>query len=129
MERALAAEWAQSGRSPIKFSRFAGCPFVVLLQLPDRDEPVEFLLHLEEPSTGNMIFSAAPTIEAWRFWRQARLCNSAWLSSSQENKRRITTWAKDPRRFYRARSYMAPHFIEAWSTYLDFLPLIKLTRP
>lgn len=101
---------------------------MVLLRLPDRDEPVEFLVYLEEAAAENMIFSAPATVEAWRFWRAARLCNSAWQTSSRENKRRILVWAEEPQRFYRARSYMAPYFIEAWTTYLGFLPLIKLMR-
>lgn len=85
-------------------------------------------MYLEEPAAGNLIFSAPTTVEAWRFWRAARLCNSAWLACDQDNKRRIITWSKEPQRFYRARSHMASYFIGAWTTYLGFLPLIKLMR-
>jgi len=85
-------------------------------------------MYLEEAAAGNMIFSAPATVEAWRFWRAARLCNSAWLACDQDNKRRIIAWSKEPQRFYRARSFMAPRFIEAWTTYLSFIPLIKLMK-
>lgn len=85
-------------------------------------------MHLEEAVAGNMIFSAPATIEVWHFWRIARICNSAWLACDQGNKRRIIAWSKEPQRFYRARSYMAPYFIEAWAAYISYIPLIKLMK-
>lgn len=85
-------------------------------------------MHLEETAAGNMIFSAPATVEAWRFWRIARICNSSWLACDLDNKRRIVTWSKEPQRFYRARSFMAPRFIDAWYAYLPYIPILKLMK-
>ena len=128
LEKALTAEWDLSGRPPLKFGQGIEHSFRVLIQIPEREEPTEFTVYLEEPAQGNTIFTSTAVVEAYRFWRQARYCCTIWMSSTKENKNRILRWSKNPALFARARSMFAPHFINAWSSYLPFIPLIKLMR-
>lgn len=86
------------------------------------------VMYLDEPAQGNMLFTSIRVVEAWRFYRKTRGLCTFWVANSQENKRRILAWSKDPQRFYRAKSYMAPHFIDAWYDYLPYIPIIKLMK-
>ena len=128
LEQALAAEWALSGRPPLKFGSAISHPLKALIAIPGREEPVEFTAYLDEPAHGNMLFTSEAVVEAWLFYRKARYCGTIWVSSTRENKNRILNWSRNPARFYRARSHFALHFIEAWTAYLPFIPLIKLMK-
>ena len=86
------------------------------------------VMYLDEPEHGNMLFTSTRVVEAWRFYRKARDLCAFWMASSPDNKRRILVWAKDPQRFYKAKSYMAPPFIDAWYDYLPYIPILKLMK-
>lgn len=128
LERAISAEWEQSGRPPLAFGKSIAHPIRVCIVIPGREEPVEMVMYLDEPTHGNMLFTSTRVVEAWRFYRKARYCSTIWVSSTRENKNRILNWSRNPARFYRARSHFALHFIEAWTAYLPFIPLIKLMK-
>lgn len=128
LEQAINAEWEQSGRPPLAFGESIAHPVRVCIVIPGREEPVEMTMYLDEPAYGNMLFTSTRVVEAWRFYRKARALCTLWMASSQENKRRILAWSKDPGRFYRAKSYMAPHFIDAWYDYLPYIPILKLMK-
>ena len=128
LERAISAEWEQSGRPPLQFGRSITHPISVCIVIPGREEPVEMVMYLDEPVQGNMLFTSTRVAEAWRFYRKARSLCTFWMASSRENKRRILTWSKDPKRLFRAKSYMAPHFIYAWYDYLPYIPILKLRK-
>lgn len=103
-------------------------PIRVSIVILGREEPVEMVMYLDEPAYGNMLFTSARVVEAWHFYRKARgLCNF-WMASSKENKQRILAWSKDPKRLSRAKSYMAPHFIDAWYDYLPYILILKLMK-
>lgn len=103
-------------------------PIRVCIVIPGREEPVEQTMYLGKPAHGNMLFTSTQVVEAWRFYRKARGLCTFWMASSWENKQRIRTWSKDPQRFCRAKSYMAPHFIDAWYAYLPYIPILKLMK-
>lgn len=86
------------------------------------------VMYLDEPAHGNMLFTSTRVVEAWRFHRKARGLCTFWMASSRENKRRILAWSKDPKRLFRAKSYMAPPFIDAWYDYLPYIPILKLMK-
>lgn len=128
LEQAISAEWGLSGRPPLKFGKSLAHPIRVCIVIPGREEPVEMVMYLDEPIQGNMLFTSTRVVEAWRFYRKARGLCTFWMASSQDNKRRILIWSKEPQRFYRAKSYMAPHFIDAWYDYLPYIPILKLMK-
>lgn len=128
LEQALAAEWDLSGRPPLVFGKSIAHPIRVCILIPGREEPVEMVMYLDEPAQGNTLFTSTAVVDAWRFYRKARGLYTFWMASSQDNKRRILVWSKDPQRFYRAKSYMAPHFIDAWYDYLPYIPILKLMK-
>lgn len=128
LEQALAAEWEQSGRPPLKFGERIAHPIRVCIVIPGREEPAEITLYLDEPAHGNMLFTSTQVVKALHFYRKARGLCTFWMASSQDNKRRILAWSKEPSRFYRAKSYMAPHFIDAWYDYLPYIPILKLMK-
>ena len=125
LEQAISAEWEQSGRSQLRFGRSIAHPIRVCIVIPGREEPVEQTMYLDEPAHGNMLFTSTQVVEAWFFYRKARGLCTFWMASSKENKHRILCWSKDPKRLFRAKSYMAPHFIDAWYDYLPYIPLLK----
>lgn len=86
------------------------------------------VMYLDEPAHGNMLFTSTRVVEAGCFYLKARSLCIFWRASSKENKQRILAWSKDPQRFYRAKSYMAPHFIDAWYDYLPYIPILKLMK-
>lgn len=96
--------------------------------IPGREDPVEMTMYLDEPAHGNMLFTSEAVVEAWHFYRKARYCVTFWMASSKENKHRILCRSKDPKRLFRAKSYMAPHFIDAWYDYLPYIPILKLMK-
>jgi hypothetical protein len=100
----------------------------VYIVIPGREEPVEQIMYLDEPAQGNMLFTSTRVVEAWRFYRKARALCTFWMASSQDNKRRILAWSKEPQRFFRAKSYMAPRFIDAWYDYIPYIPILKLMK-
>lgn len=128
LEQALAAEWALSRQPPLVFGRSIAHPIRVCIVIPGREEPVEQVMYLDEPAQGNMLFTSTRVVEAWRFYRKARGLCTFWMASSKENKQRILAWSKDPKRLFRAKSYMAPHFIDAWYDYLPYIPILKLMK-
>lgn len=128
LEQAISAEWENSGRPPLKFGTSLSYLIRVCIMIPGREEPVEHVMYLDEPVQGNMLFTSPRVVEAWRFYRKARSLCTFWMAGSQDNKRRILVWAKEPSRFYRAKSYMAPHFIDAWYDYLPYIPILKLMK-
>lgn len=128
LEQAISAEWEQSGRPPLAFGKSIAHPIRVCIVIPGREEPAEMVMYLDEPAHGIMLFTSTRVVEAWRFYRKTRALCTFWMASSQENKRRILAWSKDPQRFYRARSYMAPRFIDAWYDYLPYVPILKLMK-
>lgn len=103
-------------------------PIRVCIVIPGREEPVEMVMYPDEPAHGNMLFTSTRVVEAWRFYRKARALCTFWMASSQDNKRRILAWSKEPQRFFRAKSYMAPHFVDAWYDYLPYIPILKLMK-
>lgn len=128
LEQAISAEWEQSGRPQLRFGRSIAHPIRVCIVIPGREEPVEMVMYLDEPAQGNMLFTSTRVVEAWRFYRKARALRTFWMASSRENKQRILAWSKEPQRFLRAKSYMAPHFIDAWYDYLPYIPILKLMK-
>lgn len=124
----MAAEWDLSGRLPLKFGSAISHPLRVCIVIPGREEPVEMTMYLDEPAYGNMLFTSTRVVEAWRFYRKARGLCTFWMASSRENKQRILAWSKEPQRFLRAKSYMAPRFIDAWYDYLPYIPILKLMK-
>ena len=86
------------------------------------------VIYLDEPAHGIMLFTSTRIVEAWRFYRKTRALCTFWMASSRENKLRILAGSKDPQRFYRVRSYMAPRFIDAWYDYLLYAPILKLMK-
>lgn len=128
LEQAINAEWEQSGRPPLAFGKSIAHPIRVCIMIPGREEPVEMTMYLDEPANGNMLFTSTRVVEAWLFYRKARALCTFWVASSRENKRRILAWSKEPQRFLRAKSYMAPHFIDAWYGYLPYIPILKLMK-
>lgn len=128
LEQAINAEWEQSGRPPLTFGKSIAHPIRVCIVIPGREEPVEQTMYLDEPAYGNMLFTSTRVVEAWRFYRKARALCTFWMASSRENKQRILAWSKEPQRFFRAKSYMAPHFIDAWYDYLPYIPILKLMK-
>lgn len=128
LEQAVNAEWVQSGRPPLTFGKSIAHPIRVCIVLPGREEPVEQIMYLDEPAHGNMLFTSTQVVEAWRFYRKARGLCTFWMASSKDNKQRILAWSKDPKRFYKAKSYMAPPFIDAWYDYLPYIPILKLMK-
>lgn len=128
LEQAISAEWEQSGRPPLQFGKSIAHPIRVRIVIPGREEPVEMVMYLDEPAHGNMLFTSMRVVEAWRFYRRARGLCPFWMVSSKDNKQRILAWSKDPKRLFRAKSYMAPHFIDAWYAYLPYIPILKLMK-
>lgn len=128
LEQAISAEWEQSGRPPLQFGKGIAHPIRVCIVIPGCEEPVERVMYLDEPAQGNMLFTSTRVVEAWRLYRKARGLCTFWVASSRENKQRILAWSKDPKRLFRARSYMAPSFINAWYDYLSYLPILKLMK-
>lgn len=128
LEQAISAEWEQSGRSPLVFGKNIAHPIRVDIVIPGREEPVEMVMYLDEPAHGNMLFTSTRVVEAWYFYRKARGLCTFWLGSSKENKYRILCWSKDPKRLFRAKSYMAPSFINVWYDYLPYIPILKLMK-
>ena len=124
----MAAEWDLSGRLPLKFGSTISHPLRVCIVIPGREEPVEMTMYLDEPAYGNMLFTSTRVVEVWRFYRKARALCTFWMTSSRENKQRILAWSKEPQRFIRAKSYMAPHVIDAWYDYLPYIPILKLMK-
>lgn len=103
-------------------------PIMVCIVIPGREEPVKQTMYLDKPTHENMLFTSTRVVEAWRFYRKARALCTFWMASSQENKRRILAWSKEPQRLFRAKSYMAPLFIDAWHDYLPYIPILKLMK-
>lgn len=128
LEQAISAEWEQSGRPPLQFGKDIAHPIRVCIVIPGREEPVAMVMYLDEPAQGNMLFTSTRVVEAWRFYRKARGLCPFWLASSKENKQRILCWSKDPKRLFRAKSYMAPSFINVWYDYLPYIPILKLMK-
>ena len=128
LEQAINAEWVQSGRPPLTFGMSIAYLIRVYIVIPGREEPVEQIMYLDEPAQGNMLFTSTRVVEAWRFYRKARALCTFWMASSQDNKRRILAWSKEPQRFFRAKSYMAPRFIDAWYDYIPYIPILKLMK-
>lgn len=128
LEQAINAEWEQSGRPPLQFGRSIMHPIRVYIVIPGREEPVEQTMYLDEPAHGSMLFTSTRAVEAWRFYRKAQALCTFCRASSRENKQRILAWSKEPQRFFRAKSYMAPHFIDAWYDYLPYIPILKLMK-
>lgn len=110
------------------FDKSLAHPIRVYIVIPGREEPVEQTMYLGKPAHGNMLFTSTRVVEAWRFYRKARALRTFWMASSRENKLRILAWSKEPQRFLRAKSYMAPHFIDAWYDYLPYIPILKLMK-
>ena len=110
------------------FDKSLAHPIRVCIVIPGREEPVEQTMYLGEPAHGNMLFTSTRVVEAWRFYRKTRALCTFWMASSRENKQRILAWSKEPQRFLRAKSYMAPHFIDAWYDYLPYIPILKLMK-
>lgn len=86
------------------------------------------VMYLDEPAHGNMLFTSTRVVEAWYFYHKARGLCTFWMASSKENKYRILRWSKDPKRLFRAKSYLAPHFITAWYDYLPYIQILKLMK-
>lgn len=86
------------------------------------------VMYLDESAQGNMRFTSTRVVEAWCFYRKARGLCAFWMASSRENEQRILAWSKDPKRLFRAKSYMAPSFIDAWYDYLPYIPILKLMK-
>ena len=128
LEQAINVEWEQSGRPPLQFGRGLAHPIRVCIVIPGREEPVEMVMYLDEPAQGNMLFTSTRVVEAWRFYRKARSLCTFWMTSSKENKYRIFCWSVNPKRLFRAKSYMAPHFIDVWYDYLPYIPILKLMK-
>lgn len=128
LEQALAAEWDLSGRPPLVFGKSITHPIRVCIVIPGREEPVEMVMYLDEPARGNMLFTSPAVVEAWYFYRKTRGLCTFWMASSKENKYRILCWSKDPKRLFRAKSYMAPSFINVWYDYLPYIPILKLMK-
>lgn len=128
LEQAINAEWEQSGRPPLAIGNSLAHSIWVYIVIPGREEPVEQIIFLDEPAQGNMLFTSTRVVEAWRFYRKARALCTFWMASSRENKQRILAWSKEPQRFLRAKSHMAPHFIDAWYDYLPYIPILKLMK-
>ena len=128
LEQAISAEWEQSGRSPLVFGKSIAHPIRVYIVIPGREEPVEMVMYLDEPAHGNMLFTSTRVVEAWYFYRKTRGLCTFWMASSKENKNRILCWSKDPKRLFRAKSYMAPSFINVWYDYLPYIPILKLMK-
>ena len=126
--QAISAEWEQSGRPPLMFGKSLTHLIRVCIVIPGREEPVEMTMYLDEPAHGNMLFTSTRVAEAWRFYRKARGLCAFWMASSKENKYRILCWSKDPKRLFRAKSYMAPSFINVWYDYLPYIPIPKLMK-
>ena len=128
LEQAISAEWEQSGRSPLVFGKNIAHPIRVCIVIPGREEPVEMTMYLDEPANGNMLFTSTRVVEAWYFYRKTQGLCTFWMASSKENKYRILCWSKDPKRLFRAKSYMAPSFINVWYDYLPYIPILKLMK-
>lgn len=128
LEQAINAEWEQSGRPPLTIGKSLAYSIKVYIVIPGREEPAEQIIFLDEPAQGSMLFTSTRVVEAWRFYRKARALCAFWMASSRENKQRILAWSKEPQRFLRAKSYMAPHFIDAWYDYLPYIPILKLMK-
>lgn len=128
LEQAISAEWEQSGRPPLQFGKGIAHPIRVCIVIPGREEPVEMTMYLDEPAHGNMLFTSTRVVEAWYFYRKTWGLCTFWVSSSKENKYRILCWSKDPKRLFRAKSYMAPSFINVWYDYLPYIPILKLMK-
>lgn len=128
LEQAISAEWEQSGRSPLVFGKNIAHLIRVCIVIPGREEPVEMTMYLDEPANGNMLFTSTRVVEAWYFYRKTRGLCTFWMASSKENKYRILRWSKDPKRLFRAKSYMAPSFINVWYDYLSYIPILKLMK-
>lgn len=128
LEQAINAEWEQSGRPPLTFGKSIAHLIRVCIAIPGREEPVEMTMYLDEPAYVNMLFTSTRVVEAWRFYRKARGLCTFWMASSRENKHRILCWSQDPKRLSRAKSYMAPLFIDAWYDYIPYIPILKLMK-
>ena len=128
LEQAISVEWEQSGRPPLRFGRSIAHPIRVCIVIPGHEEPVEMVMYLDEPAHGNMLFTSTRVVAAWHFYRKTRGLCTFWMTSSKENKHRILCWSKDPKRLFRAKSHMAPHFIDVWYAYLPYIPILKLMK-